>query len=361
MLTAALLLPLLLQDPGNRPRVRETGITIGRLPVGKLNAITDVAGVRVGHVTLIEGDAIRTGVTVILPHGGNPFRGKVPAAAVIGNGYGKLVGYTQIKELGELESPIALTNTLNVGKVADALVGWVLAQKGNERVRSVNVVVGETNDGVLNDIRGRHVEAEHVLKAIATARDGPVAEGTVGAGTGTRCFGYKGGIGTSSRLVAGYTVGALVQTNFGGTLRIAGREVPASALEKRDDRDPEEGSCMMVLATDAPLCARNLERLARRALAGMARTGASFSNGSGDYVIAFSTAESLRIRSPAKSPLTGGSVLRNDRTSALFVAAAEATEEAILNSMFRATAVESKSGKARALPVDRVIDWWKKQ
>lgn len=345
-----------------RPRAREIGIRIGKLPTGEWNAITDVAGVQVGHATLIEGDRVRTGVTVILPHPGNLYGEKVPAAIVVGNGYGKLIGITQVRELGEIESPIALTNTLNVGKVADALVAFMLEQDGNERVRSINVVVGETNDGGLNDIRGRHVGERDVRAALAAAKSGPVAEGSIGAGTGTRCFGFKGGIGTASRAVMGYVVGVLVQTNFGGSLKVAGREVPGSVLRPPEGRkNDEHGSCMIVVATDAPLASRNLERLGKRALAGMARTGASFSNGSGDYVIAFSTAKELRISARRRRPTTGAPVLRNDRMSALFVAVAEATEEAILNALCRATTVESSLGKARALPVDRLRRWWQEE
>ena len=334
-----------------RPRARDVGITIGTLMPGEHNAITDVPGVLVGHATLIQGDDVRTGVTVVLPHGGNVFREKVPAAIVVGNGYGKLVGTTQVAELGEIESPIALTNTLNVGKVMDALVGHMLSLPGNEGVRSVNVVVGETNDGGLNDIRGRHVGAEHLAQAIESASDGPVEEGSVGAGTGTVCFGWKGGIGTSSRVASSYKVGVLVQTNFGGSLTIDG--VPIYE-QLRPGREPpkEDGSCMIVVATDAPLSPRNLRRLANRALAGMARTGSSFSNGSGDYVIAFSTAMEVRITSGGD--LTGAPSLGNARMSSLFRAAADATEEAILNSLFRATTVTGRGRTVRAIPIDRV-------
>ena len=331
-----------------RPRAADLGLEIGAFPPGAHNAITDVAGVLVGHHTVVEGDHVRTGVTVVLPHGGNCFADKVPAAIAVANGYGKLIGVTQVRELGNLESPIALTNTLNVGKVADGLVGWVLEQPGNERVRSVNVVVGETNDGRLNDIRGRHVEAEHVRAALESATDGPVAEGSVGAGAGTVCFGWKGGVGTASRRVGDHLVGVLAQTNFGGRLTVAGRPIhleleappirPAEPPQVRDD-----GSCMIVVATDAPLLARELERLAARAFAGMARTGASFSNGSGDYAIAFST-----VVAP------GDDRLRGSALSPLFAAVADATEEAILNSLLGATTVESRSGRAEALPVERL-------
>jgi len=342
--------------PQARPGAREAGIRIGTLPPGKHNAITDVAGVLVGHATVHKGDSVRTGVTVILPHDGNLFRDKVPAAIHVGNGFGKLVGATQVQELGNIESPIALTNTLNVGKVADALVAHMLAVPSNANLRSINVIVGETNDGRLNDIRGRHVEARHVEQAIAAARSGPVAEGSVGAGYGTVCFGWKGGIGTASRAVGDYTVGVLVQSNFGGSLTVAGTPVhrPLRPAAKRDD-----GSCMIVVATDAPLCHRNLGRLAKRALAGMARTGASFSSGSGDYVIAFSTAKELRIRPGGHK--TGAPVLKNERMTPLFRAVAEATEEAILNSLFRATTVSSNKRTVEAIPLDRLMPLLQRQ
>ncbi len=346
------------QEPASqpaRPRVAEAGIRIGTLPPGKHNAITDVAGVRVGHATVHKGDRVRTGVTVVLPHGGNLFRDKVPAAIHVGNGFGKLMGATQVQELGNIESPIALTNTLNVGKVADALVAHMLALPGNEKVRSINVIVGETNDGGLNDIRGRHVEARHVEQALAAAKTGPVAEGSVGAGHGTICFGWKGGIGTASRRAGEYTVGVLVQSNFGGTLRVAGTPVPRHLGPARKD----DGSCMIVVATDAPLCHRNLERLAKRALAGMARTGASFSNGSGDYVIAFSTAKELRVRPGGDK--TGAAVLKNERMTPLFRAVAEATEEAILNSLFQATTVSSSKRTVSAIPLDKLLPLLRKK
>jgi len=351
----------------DRPRLREAGIIIGTLSPGPHNAITDVLGIKVGHATLDEGDDVRTGVTVILPHTGNLFREKIPAAIVVGNAFGKLMGSTQVEELGNIESPIALTNTLNVGKVADALIGWMLKLPGNEDLRSVIVVVGETNDGYLIDIRGRHVEARHVLAALNGAGDGPVPEGSVGAGKGTRCFGWKGGIGTSSRIVSDYTVGVLVQTNFGGSLTIAGHPVhrhlqpPSGRRPERKDpreggKDKGDGSCMIVVATDAPIDSRNCKRLGRRALAGMARTGASFSNGSGDYVIVFSTSKTLRIRDDA-AEVAGGPTLKNERMSNLFRAVAEATEEAILNSMFRAKTVTGRAGHTvQALPLERVIE-----
>jgi D-aminopeptidase len=357
-MTTAVLLACLLMPPQQteRPRTRDVGLAIGTLPTGPLNAITDVPGVRVGHATLRDGDDVRTGVTVVMPHAGNPFRDKVPAAIHVMNGYGKLIGSTQVRELGELESPIGLTNTLNVGKVADALVAWSCEQPGNEELRSVNVVVGETNDGHLNDIRGRHVGEAHVRQALDAAKGGPVEEGAVGAGTGTVCFGWKGGIGTASRTVAGFTVGVLVQSNFGGRLTIAGHPVHEQLAPPRRDERREDGSCMIVVATDAPLDARNLERLAARAFAGMARTGASFANGSGDYAVAFSTAESLRIRQDRKRT-TGGEVLKNDSLSPLFAAVADATEEAILNSLFRAVTTKGRAGRVvEALPIERVLE-----
>lgn len=351
-------------DQQLRPRAREVGIVIGDLPTGKFNAITDVTGVSVGHATVIEGDAIRTGVTVVLPHSGNLFHEKVPAAVYVGNAFGKLIGSTQVDELGNLESPIALTNTLNVWKVADALVDYVLHLPGNEAVRSINVVVGETNDGQLNDIRGRAVTRDHVLAAIGAAASGPVEEGSVGAGTGTICFGWKGGIGTASRLVAGHTIGVLVQTNFGGSLTIAGAPVYQKLSPPRSERARpgqaapgqsfDDGSCMIIVATDAPLDSRNLRRLAARALAGMVRTGSSFSNGSGDYAIAFSTAPQLRI-TPDAADKTGAATLPNDAASPLFRGVIEATEEAIVNSLFRATDVSSRFGSAKAIPVDDVV------
>ena len=319
-------------------RVRQAGITIGVLPTGPLNAITDVPGVKVGQVTLAVADSIRTGVTAILPHGGNLFQEKVPAAIYIGNGFGKLAGYTQVKELGNLETPIVLTNTLSVGTAVQAVVQYTLRRPGNTQVQSVNAVVGETNDGYLNDIRGMHVQPHHVWQAIEQAAAGPVAEGNVGAGTGTVCFGYKGGIGTASRMLpakaGGYTVGALVQSNFGGVLQVG--PIPAGKLLGKyymHDllNETPNGSCMMVMATDAPLDARNLERLAARAMLGLAKTGGIASHGSGDYVIAFSTAASLRIPYQSNNPVITQQVLLADAVSPLFLAAIEATEEAILN------------------------------
>lgn len=350
---------LLVYPAADRPRAGELGIKIGILKPGKLNAITDVTGVRVGHFTLVKGKHIRTGVTAVLPHGGNLFQEKVPAAIYVANGFGKLTGISQVEELGNIETPVILTNTLSVPTAADALVDYMLSLPGNENVGSVNPVVGETNDGWLNDIRGRHIKKEHVLKAIAAASPGLVAEGCVGAGTGTLCFGFKGGIGTASRVLpgnlGGYTVGVLVQTNFGGILKIAGcpvgRELGRYFLRGRLD-----GSCMMVVATDAPLCARNLKRLAGRAILGLARTGGICSNGSGDYVIAFSTAEGLRIPYRSESIFIRAEVLRNERMSPLFLAVIEATEEAILNSMFKATTTTGQDGRTvEAIPIEKVI------
>jgi D-aminopeptidase len=336
-----------------RPRARDLGIVIGSLPVGPRNAITDVAGVRVGHATVIRDKNVRTGVTVVLPHGGNLYRDKVPAAIYVGNGYGKLVGITQVEELGELESPVVLTNTLNVGKMMDAMVAHMLAIPGNERVRSINVVVGETNDGGLNDIRGRHVSAGHLQSALAGASATDVREGCVGAGTGTICFGWKGGIGTASRRVDKTMVGVLVQTNFGGSLTIKGVPIPGrmnpSAGGKAPRKAKDDGSCMIVVATDAPLRARNLNRLAQRALAGMARTGASFSNGSGDYVIAFSTAAAVRVNNPRP-----GQEVPNAKMTALFKAVAEASEEAIVNSLCRATSMTGSGRTVPAIPIARL-------
>jgi len=345
-----------------RPRMRELGIETGVLKPGKWNAITDVAGVKVGHVTLIKGQNIRTGVTAILPHGGNIYREKVPAAVYVANGYGKLTGSTQIEELGNIETPIVLTNTLSVPTAADALIGYTLSLPGNERVDSVNPVVGETNDGFLNDIRGRHVKTEHVIEAIKNARTGPVEEGAVGAGTGTMCYRFKGGIGTASRKLpgprGGYTVGVLVQTNHGGILQISSYPVGINLRKyymKDAFEDEEEGSCMIIVATDAPLDSRNLKRLAKRALLGIPRTGGYYSNGSGDYAIAFSTAEGLRIAPRSLSQTMQIEVLRNSGMSRLFLAAAEAAEEAILNSLFKAQAMEGRDGnRAKAFPLDKL-------
>jgi D-aminopeptidase len=345
-----------------RPRLREFGVKTGVLPPGPLNAITDVAGVRVGQVTLVQGKDIRTGVTAVLPVDGNIFQEKVPAAIAVANGFGKLTGYTQVEELGTLETPIILTNTLSVPTAAEALIDYILNLPGNERVESVNPVVGETNDGYLNDIRRRYVSRQHVLEAILKAAGGPVEEGSVGAGTGTMCFNFKGGIGTSSRRLpasrGGYTVGVLVQTNFGGILRINGFPVGeklGSYYLKRDLEGGSEGSCMIVLATDAPLDSRNLKRLARRALLGIPRTGGFYSNASGDYAIAFSTAREVSVPYRSSSPTQPVLLLRNEQMSPLFLAAAEASEEAILNSLFKAERMEGKDGHvAEALPLDRV-------
>jgi D-aminopeptidase len=342
-----------------RPRARDIGISVGSLPTGPLNAITDVAGVRVGHTTIARGDSINTGITAVLPHGGNLFREKVPAAIVVGNGFGKLAGSTQVNELGEIESPIVLTCTLCVPRAADAVLTWLLALPGNEDVRSANPVVGETNDGFLNNIRTRPITEADVLSAIRTAADGPVPEGAVGAGRGTVAFGYKGGIGTSSRKLpaqfGGWTVGVLVQTNYGGDLRISGVPVGDELRRGEGGRGTGDGSIIMVVATDAPLDHLRLTRLASRALTGLARTGSSMSNGSGDYVIAFSTAHP-RPPSAALDRLTDSiAVVRNDVMSGLFQATIDATEEAIYNSLLRAESVRGYRGTVRALPIDSTI------
>ena len=344
-----------------KPRARDLGITVGVYPSGARDAITDVDGVRVGHTTIVEGERVRTGVTAILPHGGNLFQDKVAGAVFVGNAFGKLAGSTQVNELGTIETPIVLTNTLSVGAAMDAVVRYTLAQPGNEQVRSVNALVGETNDGALNDIRGLHVTREHVIAAITGAAGGAVAEGTVGAGTGTVNYGWKGGIGTASRTIpgdrGGYTVGVLTQTNFGGNLTIAG--VPIfRALQPPRGRgaaanDAGDGSCMLVVATDAPLDARDLRRLAARAIFGLARTGSSYSNGSGDFAIAFSTSPEMRSRFNQTAPRSRA-VLPPDAASPLFEAALEATEEAVYNALFQATTVRSASGTAEAIPVERV-------
>ena len=358
--------PVLASDNPERPRARDAGVVIGTLSPGPLNAIVDVPGVAVGHATLDQGDgSIRTGVTAILPHGGNLYQQRVPAAIHVANGFGKLLGVTQVRELGELETPILLTGTLGVWQAADAMAGWLLAQPGMEQVRSINPVVGETNDGYLNDIRSRPLRPEHVTQALETATTDNVQEGAVGAGAGTVAFGWKGGIGTSSREVdaAGtrYTVGVLVQSNYGGDLVVAGVPVgrhlpdPASYLDAGEEPPVADGdgSIMIVVATDAPLDSRQLGRLASRAVVGLARTGASMSNGSGDYVIAFSSAPESR-RGPGDAVLTPAT-LSNDAMTPLFVAVAEATEEAILNSMFRATTTRGHRGTVPALPLERVL------
>ena len=357
LLCLAATAPLAAQE---RQAVRDFGVVVGVLPTGPHNAITDVAGVLVGQVTIARGDSINTGVTAILPHGGNVFQEKVPAAIVVGNGFGKLAGMTQVQELGELESPVVLTCTLCVPRAADAVLTYLLGLPGNERVRSANPVVGETNDGYLNDIRMRPIAERDVLEAIGSAESGPVEQGSVGAGRGTVAFGWKGGIGSASRALperlGGWTVGVLVQTNFGGVLQIAGAPVgqdlgrsylkgalEGTVLERGD------GSIMIVVATDAALTHRNLERLSHRALAGLARTGSSMTNGSGDYVIAFSTVPVTEL---------GVSVppVPNDRMSPLFQAVIEATEEAIYNSMFLASAVTGRRGTIEPLPLDATLE-----
>jgi len=342
-------------------RVRDYGIEIGVFKTGKNNAITDVAGVKVGQVTLIEGDDIRTGVTAIIPHEGNIFRNKVPAAIYVGNGFGKLAGYTQVKELGNIETPIILTNTLSIAAGLDALISYTLAQEGNSNIGSVNGIVGETNDGGLNNIRARYVKAEHVLNAIENAKDGRVEEGNVGAGTGTICFGFKGGIGTSSRVLpkslGGYTVGVLVQSNYGGVLEVAG--VPVGQLlgkydYKNNVMQDVDGSCMMVVITDAPITSRNLERLAKRAIMGLAKTGGIASNGSGDYVIALSVAKENLINE--SSDYYCPKELHNESVSPLFLATIEATEEALLNSLFVAKSMKGYNGRVvEELPVGKII------
>lgn len=342
-------------------------IRIGVMQQGKLNAITDVGGVQVGHTTIIKADSIRTGVTAVLPHSGNLFQQKVPAAIYIGNGFGKLAGYTQVKELGNIESPIVLTNTLNVATAINAIINYTLSQKDNLSVQSVNAIVGETNDGYLNDIRGQHITVTDVQNAISNARTGAVAEGNVGAGTGTVCFGFKGGIGTSSRVLpkksGGYTVGVLVQTNFGGILNIDGVPVGEELNKyylKDQLNETADGSCMIVVATDAPLDARNLERLAKRAFMGLAKTGGIASNGSGDYVIAFSTDSTLRIPHNAPDKLQQN-VLSNDAMSPLFMATIEATEEAIINSLLAAETMKGKNGRVvEALPKEKLKEIFKK-
>jgi D-aminopeptidase len=356
-----LVLSLTVLSSDLRPRMREFGIKTGILSPGKWNAITDVEGVKVGHMTLVSGDNIRTGVTAILPHGGNIYQEKVPGAVYAANGYGKMTGSSQIEELGNIETPIILTNTLSVPTAANALIGYTIGLPGNERVASVNVVVGETNDGMLNDIRGRHIKEAHVLEAIEKALSGPVEEGNIGAGTGTTCYSFKGGIGTSSRVLpesrGGYTVGVLVQTNHGGVLQIggiaAGVELGGYYMQNQREDTPE-GSCMVILATDAPLDSRNLKRLAKRALLGIPRTGGFYSNGSGDFCIAFSTAEGLRIPNRTQEETQKMDVLWNHQMSPLFLAAAEACEEAILNSLFKAQSMEGNGRKVEALPLDKL-------
>ncbi len=354
-------------NPAERPRSAEIGLKVGVLPAGPLDAITDVAGVVVGQTTIVRGDNVRTGVTAVLPHAGNLYRERVPGGVFVGNGYGKLTGFTQVDEMGEIETPILLTSTTSVPRVADALISYMLSLPGNENVLSINPIVGETNDGYLNDIRGRHIAPEDIANAIRDAKSGPVEEGTVGAGTGTVAFGWKGGIGTASRrlpaLLGGYTVGVLVQSNFGGVLTIngapIGQELGQYYLRNEIGqiervKDKADGSCMMVIATDAPLDARNLKRLAARAWVGMGKTGSSASNGSGDYAIAFSTASQVRINMGDGSTTRKTEVLTNDAMSPLFEAAIEATEEAIYNSMLKATTVSGNGHTVEALPIDRV-------
>lgn len=374
-----------------RQRVRDLGMTPGILPPGGLNAITDVEGVLVGHETVMEGTSIRTGVTAILPHPGNLYRERVPAAVYVGNGFGKALGFTQVQELGELETPIALTNTLSIHTIANGVADFVLNLPGNENVRSVNPVVGETNDGWLNDIRARHLTMEHARKAIINAKTGPVAEGNVGAGTGTRALGFKGGIGTASRMVpddrGGYTVGVLVQSNFGGILTVNGAPVGEelgnhylAKLSRNEESRPSaqsgladslvngydydvDGSIMIVVATDAPVTSRNLERMAKRAFMGIARTGGFASNGSGDYVIAFSTHPDVRreISVSNNEPVLSFTELNNSAMSPLFLATVEATEEAILNSLFMAESMQGADSRTEeALPVNEIMGILKK-
>ena len=379
---AAALICVAIASAQSRARSRDLGIAPGVFTPGALNAITDVADVRVGHTTIVEGDGVRTGVTAIVPHGGNVFQEKVAGAVFVGNAFGKLAGSTQVAELGTIETPIVLTNTLSVGIAVDAVVRYTLAQRGNEQVRSVNALVGETNDGGLNDIRGLHVATKHVLDAIANAKTGPVAEGSIGAGTGTICYGWKGGIGTSSRKLApargssaAYTVGVLAQTNFGGNLTIGGVPIykmlqppsrrtarQGSVSDSMSDLGSEssaDGSCMLVVATDAPLDARDLRRLAARAVFALGRTGSAYSNGSGDFAIAFSTAPAMRSRFNETAPRSR-EVLPTDATSPLFEAVLEATEEAVYNSLFQATTVTSRFGTAEAIPIDRIREMVKK-
>lgn len=358
------------QQPGDspRPRASDLKLKIGVLPPGPLNAITDVAGVQVGQTTINRGTDVHTGVTAVLPHPGNLFRDKVPGAVFVGNAFGKLAGSTQVEELGEIETPILLTSTLSVPRVADAVITYMLALPGNEKVLSINPLVGETNDGYLSDIRGRHITPEDVFAAIKNAKGGPVEEGCVGAGAGTVAFGWKGGIGTASRRLpaslGGYTVGVLVQTNFGGVLTIAGAPVGQALGQyylrdelnrKGSGTDRANGSVMIVIATDAPLDARNLKRLAARAMLGLGRTGSAATNGSGDYAIAFSTASQVRIRTDNSAPTRQIEVLTNDAMSPLFLGSIEATEEAIYNSLFRATTTVGQGHTVEALPIDKTV------
>ncbi len=341
----------------NRLRARDLGLSPGIFAQGPLNCITDITGVKVGHVSLVAGSNVRTGVTAVLPHSGNLFQDKVPGGVFVGNAFGKLAGSTQVQELGTIETPIILTNTLSVGTAMEAVVAWTIEQPGNEKIASVNALVGETNDGRLNDIRGRHVTSEHVLKAIVSAASGTVEEGSVGAGTGTVCFGWKGGIGTSSRVLpkefGGYRLGVLVQTNFGGVLAMDG--VPVGKELQKHDYAPghHDGSCMIVVATDAPLSGHECQRLATRAVFGLARTGSSFANGSGDFAIAFSTATSARIKF-SNARTIAPETLSGDEVSPLFEAALEATEEAVYNSLLMATTTTANGVTVESIPIDRV-------
>ncbi|MBL6448050.1 P1 family peptidase [Fulvivirga sp. 29W222] len=368
ILTLILTVTVLMHVNSQTKRLRDYGIKIGVLKTGQNNAITDVAGVKVGHTTVVKGDNIRTGVTAIIPHEGNIYQMKAPAAMYIGNGFGKLAGYSQVEELGNIETPIILTNTLSVPAAAEGLITYTLNQPGNEEVRSVNAIVGETNDSWLNDIRGRHITQEHILEAIKSAKSGKVTEGNIGAGTGTICFGYKGGIGTSSRVVpkakGGYTVGVLVQTNFGGVLEINGVPIGQELNNypfMEELLNEADGSCMIVVMTDAPLSSRNLKRLAKRAMLGLAKTGGIASNGSGDYVIAVSTAKDNFVPNSEESMFYKSEVLSNEAMSPLFLATIEATEEAILNSLFAAETTEGRdSHTIKALPVGQVVDIMKR-
>jgi len=352
-----------------KKRARDYGIEIGVLRTGKLNAITDVSGVKVGHVTLHQNDGVHTGVTTILPHDKNIFQNKVPAAIHIGNGFGKLAGYSQVEELGNIETPIVLTNTLSVPTALTAIIDYTFQSPDNKDVRSVNPIVGETNDGGLNDIRRRFITKEHVLEALMKAQTGAVEEGNVGAGAGTVCFGFKGGIGTSSRILpiskGGYTVGVLVQSNFGGVLQVngvpIGIELKKHKFSKIDETYKDDSSCMIVVLTDAPLSAKNLKRLAARAMLGLGRTGGMAANGSGDYVIAASTAEDLRIAHNSDSMFETFKLLRNNELDLLFEAVIEATEEAIINSLFAAeTLTGFENTKVEALPIGKTIEIIKK-
>jgi D-aminopeptidase len=369
MMIAGLGLMAQLSAQEARPRARDIGLAPGVFEPGPRNAITDVTGVTVGHATIIQGDNVRTGVTVVVPHQGNVFQDKVPGAVFVGNAFGKLAGSTQVDELGTIETPVALTNTLSVSAVMEGLVRWTLDQPGNDNVRSVNALVGETNDGGLNDIRGLHVRPQHVIDALKAAKSGAVEEGSVGAGTGTQAFGWKGGIGTSSRKLesryGGYTIGVLVQTNYGGVLTMGGAPIgrilgrysyqPRAQADRRalNAESFGDGSCMIVVATDAPVDARDLKRIAARAVYGLARTGSSFSNGSGEFAIAFSTAPDLRTHF-GSTATQSRTLLPTDGMSPLFEAVLEATEEAVYNSLLKATTVTSRYGTADALPVDKV-------